>query len=406
MKRMLVLLITVLLLCGCQQNLNTEIGIDASTESEDQFTSSIIMDLLDEELWNARDIADASHVLMMPMYYVFKSGNETGIQKYTEFFQRFVHSPAEFSDLSRLQRMQFLYLGTQFMKLGGEVDGLKEIVLENASADLTTVATWKVEPTIKEHLIQVLAHKEYKNSYYSMIVDGDFYTLACLCDLASLGMEDDDISFAVDYVAELFTDPMINTETEEGYWLFQVGIGRDYKDYEYAGNEASYEGMGPKEKEDIVTDSSHFRRMPLWLISYRDAQENGELFDKRIAQLGKLFSEKVLHQVNGYWVTTTFIDGSNGVFRYDYHGDGNSIEGYDQAGGTLFLGYWIMLGNDKIRDVYRDISEKLPLPADSSNPYYDNGITVREQNSIMDRNACWNNGLMEILISCINGIPQ
>lgn len=404
MKKWIIPLLLVMLFCGCQQNVNAE-NVELKQDGEEPFANSIIMDLLDEDLWNARDIADASHVLMMPMHYVFKNNNQVGIQKYTEFFQRFVDTPAGFSELSRLQRMQFLYLATQFMKLGGEVDGLKEIVLENASADLAAVATWKVEPTVKEHFIQVLAHKEYKYSYYSLIVDADFYTLACLCDLAYLGEKNDDISFAVKYVGELFADPLINTETGEGrYWLFQVGVGKDYKDYAYAGHEEAYEGMESLRKEDIVCDSSHFRRMPLWLISFKDAQEDSRLFEKRIMQLGNLFSEKVLQRSEGFWVTTTYIDGSNGVFRYNYHNDGNSIQGYDQSGGTLFLGYWIMLENKKIKAVYEEILEMLPLSADEENPYFDNGITVREQNPIMDRNACWSNGLMETLINCIVGI--
>lgn len=338
--------------------------------------------------------------------YAFKSGNELIMNKYQMFFDRFVeaYETSKFEDLSRLQRMQFLYLASEYLKLGGTSNALSAIIEEKAHEDLLTTATWKVEPTVKEHLIKALANKQYKYSYFSKIVDADFYTLACLCDLKDIGVQNEDTKFAEDYVLEMLSSSVMNTVTDEGYWLFQVGVAKDYKDYSYAGNEFSYEGMEPKVKEDIVTDSSHFRRMPLWLVSFRDAQntdEQKELIQDRINQLAKLFSEKVLRQKNGYWVTTTFIDGTNGVFRYDYHDDGNSIEGYNQSGGTFFLGYWIMLDSDFIRNVYQDILTKLPLPADSTNPYYDDGITIREQNPLMDRDNLWDNGLMETIVRCM-----
>ena len=386
---------------------------------------STVFALLSDDVWNDRDIQDASHFLMMPMHYAFMANWGSAIDKYTSFFNRFVDSvsSSDFDTLSRMKKMQFLYLGTEFLKLSVKYESetdekLKEelfnLISEYANDDLLTIATWKTEPTVKEHLIQVLNHKVYVQSRYSLIVDGDFYTLACLCDLAYVSRctgvpITEDMQFAVEYVATLFGDSEINTETEEGYWLFQVGVAKDYSDYAYAGNEFSYEGMEPKQRDDIVTDSSHFRRMPLWLLSYRDAQEDEgsvELFNQRISQLGKLLAEKVFRQNNGYWVTTTFIDGTNGVYRYDYHNDGNSIEGYDQAGGTLFLGYWIMLNNEKVRTVYHDIEAYLPLTADSSNPYHDEGITVREQHPIMDKDATWSNGMSETLIECICRIGE
>lgn len=382
-----------------------ECDIWNNAESEDFLSDSVILDLFDMDLWIERDIQDASHVLMMPMHYAFKSNHSAAIAGFESFFDRFVetYEQSSFSALTRLQRMQFLYLASEFLKLGGKSEGLTEIIAKNAHEDLLAPATWNVEATVKEHLEQVLAHKSYKKSYYSMLVDADFYTLACLCNLKAIEIRNEDTEFSADCILALLSDPDLNTETEEGYWLFQVGVAKDYRDYAYAGNEYAYEGMEPKIREDIVSDTSHFRRMPLWLRSFRDAQDSAEgysLMQKRIEQLGNLFAEKVLRLEAGYWVTTTFIDGTNGVFRYNYHGDGSLIEGYDQSGGALFLGYWIMLNNERIRDVYAAILERLPLPADSTNPYYDDGITVREQNPIMDKDNLWGNGLMTTIVKC------
>lgn len=415
-------LILVLSVCAAGgQNLKITAAEDdgAGTAGRlDSLYMETIFPLLHMELWTERDVQDASHVLMMPMHYAFRTGWDEAMEKYDEFFSRFARNAhtSEFSSLSRMQRMQFLYLGTQYLKLsvqrGRAVNNdLLNIAADHAHNDLYGMPTWKTENTVKEHLEQILNHKVYEESRYSMVVDADFYTLAILCDLCFIvrktgGEPSDDMLFAAEYAASLLGDPMINTELSDGCWLFQVGVAKDYRDYAYAGNENVYEGIQPMQREDVVADSSHFRRMPLWLISFRDVQADDGLLQKRMDQLGKLFSEKVLKRKDGYWVTTTFIDGTNGVFRYDYHNDGNSIEGYDQSGGTLFLGYWIMLGNDKIKEAYFDILDKLPLPANPGNPYYDHGITVREQNPIMDKNAVWDNGLMEVLVRCICAVGE
>lgn len=397
-----------------EHTFNQEASSEWPSVIPDYYRDTILV-LLKMDLWNERDIQDASHVLMLPMYCAFYAGWEEAIAAYDSFFERFVRTAdSSFQELSRLQQMQFLYLGSQYMKLcwnmGRPINqALFDIVLENAREDLLGTPTWKTEATVRDHLMQVLAHKKYKREWYSCILDNDFYTLACLCDLKVLsiaqGLEStEEMAFAADYARMLLMDSEINTETAEGFWLFQVGVMKDYKDYAYAGNEYAYEGMSVAIKDDMVSDTSHFRRMPLWLLSYKDAQDDAsgkEICSRRIEQLGKLFAERVLRKSKGFWVTSTFIDGSNGVFRYNYHDDGNAIEGYDQSGGTLFLGYWIMLGNESITAAYQEIANSFPLPADVSNPYYDNGITVREQNPIMDCDAVWDNGLMETLITCI-----
>lgn len=83
--------------------------------------------------------------------------------------------------------------------------------------------------------------------------------------------------------------------------------------------------MAEKLLDDAVGDASHFSRMPLFLLSYERAQEDEvgkAVFQERRQQLANQLFHYVLKWQDGYWLTTTFMDGTNGVYRYSYHEDG------------------------------------------------------------------------------------
>ena len=390
-------------------------SVDMLSIEEEQLYDRIVMTLLEEDLWTPRDMYDACECLMIPMHYAFRAGKEEAIDAFASFFHRFItdiggEDRYEFSDQGILNRLQFYYLCTQFMVLckanGCEEKipaGLAKSAEDFASAYLLEhVANWNTEPTVIEHLRQVLAGKEYKYSYYSVVEDLDGYTLAILCDLRVLGLGNEETTqTAAELAYKLYSSPSLNEETQEGGWLFQVGAWKDHPDYAYAGNEKITETIQPLQREDIPWDSSHFSRYPLWLLSYQSAQDSEEkcaLFRLRREQLANQMMNCVLNHVDGWWLTTTFMDGTNGVYRYGYHEDGVGIQGYDLSG-TFLYGWWAALGDERLTSVYQDILEKFPLEGGQSNPYFDHA-TVREQNPYFDMDTAFELGTFECMVMC------
>lgn len=150
-----------------------------------------------------------------------------------------------------------------------------------------------------------------------------------------------------------------------------MGVWSDHKDFVYAGNEIIKESMDKNPLEDVAWDTSHFSRMPLLLNSFMSAQEDlesSELFERRKVQLGRQIESVVIQKnKNGYWVATMYMDGRNGVFRYDEE-TGRGVVGYDMSV-TMLYGWW-------------------------------SAYTIRDQNPYFDADYAWDNGMYEILVKC------
>lgn len=385
------------------------------SEEEAALYDSTVKVLLTQELWTSRDAYDACHYLMVPMYYAFRSGDTNTIWLFSSFFQRFAEDldadPSAFEEISFLDQLHFLYFCTQYMNLC-VANGYEEAIPQSLplyaqeTAEeylLRHVANWKTEPTVIEHMRQVIAGKEYKRSYYSSIEDFDKFTLAILCDLKcyyTMREEsyDDVLDTASDLVYQLYSLPHLNQETDGGGWLFQVGVGYDHPDKAYVGHETITEGMEPKPREDVPQDSNHAHRLPLHLRSYQSAQtevERWNLFVLRRKQLANQMVNYVLKNVDGHWLTTTFMDGTNGVYRYSYNTEG---VGYDLSG-TFLLGWWSLLEDERIQSCYHDILERFPMVGNETNPYFDHA-TTRNQNPLFDMDTAFDLGMFECMVLC------
>lgn len=311
-------------------------------------------------------------------------------------------------------RLQWLYLCSQYLALSSSFESYKNLFIPDlldicvfyAEDNLyRSEATWKTEDTVYEHIKQVLAGKKYKYHYYSSLVDGDMFSLAILCDAVYTSRKNGlevtaEMSTAADLAYEIYKSQLLNTETEDGGWLFQVGVGQDYKDYLYAGNTEITEDMQPKPRADIVSDVSHFRRTAFFLTSYESAQDTEEcieIFEKRKKQLGVQL-KKCLVKVGGNWVQTSFMDGTNGVYRYSYHEEGVGHSNYSHSA-SLIHGWWVVLYQGWIFEVYRDILSGFPWPQDETNPYWDI-MTVRDQNPYFDADTGWEKGWYECVVKC------
>lgn len=392
----------------------------ALTAEEAVLYDSTVGVLLTQDLWTERDTYDTAHALMVPMHYAFQSGNAQYIHAFGAFFDRFAEDITGkdsygFLEYDWMTILQFYYFVTQYISLCAQYGyedlvpvKLIPVITEKVSQFYYEVpGNWDCEPTRQEHFKQVLAGKEYPRSYYSSIDDFDLFFLSILCDLnvyhRVIGAEVTELEeTAADLAYALMASPLLNEETERGGWVFQRGVWRDYPDYAYAGHQTITANMEPQPREDIAGDSSHFMRMPVCIISWRNAQPTQKryaLIDKRRAQLATQFSEVVCKKVDGYWLASTFMDGTCGVYRYSYHTEGVGYSGYENSAHIL-IGWWSLLGDARIQKIYAETLELFPLGENrDTNPYFD-FATVRDQNPYFDADTGYELGMYECMVLC------
>lgn len=393
--------------------------VEPLSEEERALYDGTVGCLLKEDLWTERDLYDACHYLMIPMHYAFYAGDELYITSFAAFFQRFTDDVTS-SDIHQfvkavdLNKRHFFYFCTQFMALcaANGYDslipaGLPAMVEEYARYALFDCpASWNTEDTMIEHIRQIIAGKQYDTNYKGVFIGEERFLLALLCDLNYFHtLRGEEYSNIMDDAADLayqaFKSPHLIQETEKDGWLIQPGGWSDYPDYAYAGNEFITENIQPKPREDIAEDSSHSMTLPLLLRSWQSAQPNQtrwDLFSLRREQLANQMVNYVLKNVDGKWLCTTFMDGTNGVYRYAYHEDGVGLAGWDLSEGVL-LGWWSMLADSRITACYQDILNDFPMKGDRSNPYFDHA-TVREQNPFFDTSTAFDTGMYECIVAC------
>lgn len=393
------------------------------SQQEESLYDATVTRLLQEDLWTPRDMYDTASYLMVPMHFAFQSKDAAAVKAFGAFFSRFITDVTtgdtyQFSQQGYLDRLQFLYLTTQFMNLCASF-GYEGLIPAGLSAFAQNCAetylyresaNWGTEASVLTHIQQVIAGKTYALSYYSAIDDLELFTLAILCDLHCLRILQGEqpaasMTQASQLAYQLFSSPALNKETSCGGWLFEVGVWAEYPDYAYAGNQTVTENIQPLPKADMTWDTSHFSRMPLFLNSYESAQEKSgqrELFVLRKKQLSNQLADCVMQKMDGKWLLTTFMDGTNGVYRYSYHVQGVGLEGYDLSG-TFLLGWWSLLKDSRVTKRYQEILQTFPMQGDRSNPYFD-FATVREQNPFFDMDTAFNNGMFACIVTCASKI--
>jgi hypothetical protein len=206
-------------------------------------------------------------------------------------------------------------------------------------------------------------------SYRGAITDFDNYILAIAADLETLHRgrqaRDPDLESARAIALELHRARV--TPRDSG-WLLDAGVWRDHPEHRYAGRMAAPVADAPPARVvDGATDASHFSRWPLFLQSFASswpaAGPERRYYDDLRRGLSWQFRHRVLVRPDSAfrgWRTTNFMDGRNGVYRWDYQSHrGNGYLPY-QLSGTLLLGWWGFLGDSAVAAAYADMHERFP----------------------------------------------
>ena len=360
--------------------------------------SVIIHQLCHQELFDERDAYDSCHYLMVPMYFAFINYLSDEMDSFDTLFNHFCASDrGEFNKkLSGLNKNHWYYLATEYLCLCVKFQRPVNKELLRIVAD--GMVQYNIEHTTNwihlkkfnnmQDLLENLAFGNgyaTKNSMSNIITDNELFPLAILCDLnyvttaTGIKTNADSLSqWATQFVKRMMRKHAVYID--EDSWIFQLGCWADHPDYAYTGYK-SINDVKPKIKKIVVNiaqDSSHYSRWPCFIRSFfRNDSKLYEKYKKGIANL--LINKVIVNDASGYYIVNNFMDGNNGVFRYNKA----KMVGYGpyQMSTTFLLGWWSLLDDARISSIYAKLYRRLKFLKEMPDEYRD-PVTSRKQNPI------------------------
>jgi len=409
-----------------------EYGVKSEVDQMEESLSAInllwertLHEMLQDSLWKERDAYDAGHFLMIPLQAAFSFKDQSKINDFHQFFSRFMkdYRKDNVDTLNTLTQLHFLYLASEYLVLTKTYedqlpDELCNIVMDSIESIWNQPAwQWKIcsiseFENMKKRIEWKLRIKEVPRSYCRAIIDEELFTFAIAADLKTILLDESPefIDEILDIAYEVFSSEVVFLDTESKKWLFQPGVWTDHSDYAYSGWAEIRENLTEKPVTGIATDTSHSHRFPLWLVSLERAfDKQGDLekaqFIKRLRKgLAEQFFEKVLVPPSDEFPnyrTNNFMDGYNGIYRYNYptHGLGQGYGPYELSG-TMLLGWWSFLPDQSIRDVYCFIASRYPFNEQEIATYL-GPDTTRDRHPLIKGKAQFKSGLLELISKLI-----
>jgi hypothetical protein len=355
------------------------------TSRDRELWTEEVTPLLAQPLWRDNGSRyNAPNLLMLPLHAAFILKDRAWQLQFVEHFARFSQSspPDTFPAAYELGWLQYDYLVSRFLVLSAKAnmpadDRLSILMGKQISALWTNRPAWQwAQPAfrgMKARLAWKLATASTAKSYYRAIIDHEEFVFAIAADLS----EYQRLTGSLNVSPALLKDILETAQTvyaqrvvwrSDGGWLFQPGIWADHPDYLYVKQSHKVAGMAPAPSSDVAEDVSHSFRLPLWLVSLRDAaagSAEGRNYSALLVGLESQFFTHVLVRPTPAFPAyrlTNWMDGRNGVYRWNYSARG-ATWGYGpyQLSSTFTLGWWAFLGTKRIRDAYGDEAARFPL---------------------------------------------
>jgi hypothetical protein len=349
-----------------------------------QLWSAAIDPMLGGKLQSSEQAYTEGQELLVPLHAAFVLRDDAWERGFSEHFSRLVADPSVLPRVV-LSRLEYLYLASEFLalaKLSGRQDlvppGLVDLVFSEVRSAWQVAPAWQwgrkpFPGGIRKRILWKLNTREPDKKYYRAIVDDDLFLLAIAADLkvfaGTPGETQAGNATLDDILATAFR--MFSQEgafQPGGGWLFQPGVWADHPEYQYAGNAAAEPGIRPAPVPGIAADTSHSMRFAAWLTSlmlaYTPGSDDYRFYASLREGLEKQFFEKVLippTAARPCYLLNNFMDGSNGVYRWNYESVGNG-EGYgpSQLSGSVLLGWWSLLDTQRLRDFYANLASQFP----------------------------------------------
>jgi len=350
----------------------------------DRLWNQVAVPRLNRTPASAEEFYNFGELLMVPLHAAFRFKKADWQQAFADHFARLVQNPSVLPSVM-LDRMQYLYLASEFVRLArntGNLDviprGLPELLYSEVDS------TWKSKPAwmwqrpafhgARERVMWKLDNKRFEKGYYRVMFDDDMFLFAIAADMKVYSRGVNVLDWAPtlnDILAVSYR--VFNQEVvwnSDGGWIFQPGVFSDHPEYKFAGNSEVRPGLQPAPVRNLSLDSSHSLRYPLWLNSQIDAYPEGSeqraYYAKLKNGLNTQFFSKVVVPPDDHspcYRMNNFLDGSNGVYRYNYASLGQG-KGYGPYGlsSALLVGWWAFLETPQSRDLYQGLDKSFPWP--------------------------------------------
>lgn len=245
--------------------------------------NSTVQPYLSQQLSTDRDAYDATHYLMVALHMAFKANDPAWRNQFDSFFDQ--PSSFNFSSIkNELDRAQFLYLASRYLALsanaGADHPDLM-LKVQRRTLELWNGEAWMWNrhsfPSMAARLKWKLTVEDPERDFYRALFDVELFIMAIAADLVSaqraLGLQiSEPLLEIVDLANIVFArESKIH---DDGTWLLQPGVWATHPEYAYAGNSAISPQMMAAPVANIAADTSHSHRLPMWLLSLREAQSS------------------------------------------------------------------------------------------------------------------------------------
>lgn len=309
---------------------------------------------------------------MIPMFYAFEKEDnnlKNAYHKYIKDFYNQKEDQLNFNENSqRLNDLQFLYfLSTYAVLSENKIPAYSNKMLSSVEEVWDNIPAWqwgrKPFPNMKQRFDWKL-NAPSSAGYHRAIIDEDFFLLGTAANLSKIYPSNPTLKEINNYTYNIFKQ---RSTMENSRWLFDIGAWDNHPTFAYSAYSDTKNIIGKKPRKNIVTDSSHFFRMPILLWSFQgaypvDSKESRQFKSYRLG-LEKQFFDKVVVQKDNKILLNNFMDGSNGVFRWEHSslGKGKGIGPYELT--TAFgMGWWALLPGSRIQNLYQDYYQELNNP--------------------------------------------
>jgi hypothetical protein len=358
-----------------------------------QLWSRAIDPMLQAKLHSSDQAYTDGQELLVPLHAAFAVRDDAWELSFSEAFSRLAADPSVLPNVV-LSRFEYLYLASEFLALAersGRADlippGLPELLFSEVHNFWQVAPAWQWGRSpfpggIRERILWKLKTRHVEKNYYRAFVDDDLFLFAIAADLKAFGATSEQgpawnpmLGDILSLAFQVFSQKGVFQPG--GGWLFQPGVWADHPDYQYAGNVRAQPGIRPAPLGGIAADSSHSMRFAAWLTSlmlaYPADSPEYRFYARLRTALEKQFFGKVLLTPTAdqpCYLLNNFMDGSNGVYRWNYESLGIG-KGYgpNQLSGSLLLGWWALLATERTRHLYADLAGRFTWPAQCINFY-------------------------------------
>jgi hypothetical protein len=340
---------------------------------KNKVNEQIFIRYLQDSLWQVKTAYNAAHFLMIPLHYASIEEHKGLSNAFRKHFEKLLatHKIQPFQ-LKELDDLQYLSLASRYLALDmpEKHDDLKQELAEYVEKRF--LYWWKENPAwqwaresfkggISERIAFKLTHSDKRKSYYSVLLDVDFYAIGIAADLYTYYKKQGKECQECQEAFRLFSVVM-KTRFDYNHqgWVFQKDFWLEHPDYLYSG----YYVRPPANAKHVTAksiqeDASHGHRWPLWLVQIQQVMDVSDLIKRLRWQMLHVIIDE--HQSMDAPLLNNYMCGHNGYYRFNYEGTGFRGHGPYELSGTFSLGWWSLLGGEQLAQHYSNLANAYPL---------------------------------------------